>query len=66
MQKVAIITGVNGQDGSYLAEFILSKDEYDVIGVTRRSSTDKNTNIHHLMSNTRFAISKRIYAIFHR
>src|SRR5690606_30946198 len=39
MKKRAIIFGVNGQDGSYLSELLLSKD-YDVIGVHRRSSVD--------------------------
>ena len=37
--KAALITGVTGQDGSYLAEFLLSKG-YDVHGMIRRSSTD--------------------------
>lgn len=39
--KRALITGVNGQDGSYLAEFLLSKD-YEVFGRYRRSSVDSN------------------------
>lgn len=39
MKKRAIIFGVNGQDGSYLSELLLSKD-YDVVGVHRRSSVD--------------------------
>src|ERR1700683_3996937 len=38
MAKVALITGVTGQDGSYLAELLLSKG-YDVHGIVRRSST---------------------------
>ena len=38
MTKRALITGVTGQDGSYLAEFLLDKG-YDVIGMVRRSST---------------------------
>jgi len=37
-QRVALITGITGQDGSYLAEFLLKKD-YKVVGVTRRTST---------------------------
>ena len=37
-QKTALITGVTGQDGSYLAEFLLQKN-YRVVGVTRRTST---------------------------
>ncbi len=38
MKKKALITGITGQDGSYLAEFLLAKD-YDVIGVARRTSS---------------------------
>lgn len=37
-RKTALITGINGQDGSYLAEFLLAKD-YKVVGVLRRAST---------------------------
>ena len=42
--KCALITGITGQDGSYLAEFLLSKG-YRVIGMTRRSSTDAHERI---------------------
>ena len=38
MKKKALITGITGQDGSYLAELLLEKD-YEVHGVVRRSST---------------------------
>ena len=38
MTKRALITGVTGQDGSYLAELLLERD-YEVIGMVRRSST---------------------------
>ena len=38
MQKVALITGITGQDGSYLAEFLLKKG-YIVHGIKRRSSS---------------------------
>jgi len=44
----ALITGVTGQDGSYLAELLLSKG-YRVIGVARRSSTVTNERIEHLL-----------------
>ena len=37
-KKVALITGINGQDGSYLAEFLLEKG-YEVYGMERRSSS---------------------------
>lgn len=50
--KTAIITGITGQDGSYLAEFLLEKD-YRVIGLVRRGSMEdkKYYNIEHLLSN---------------
>jgi GDPmannose 4,6-dehydratase len=47
MGKVALITGITGQDGSYLAEFLLSK-EYKVYGVIRRSSTINFERLDHL------------------
>ena len=47
MKKKALITGVTGQDGSYLAELLLEQD-YDVIGVVRRSSTVTFERIEHI------------------
>ena len=47
---VALITGITGQDGSYLAEFLLSKG-YDVIGMVRRSSTVTFQRIHQIQDN---------------
>ena len=46
-KKVALITGITGQDGSYLAEFLLSKG-YEVHGVLRRSSSFNTERIEHL------------------
>lgn len=46
----AIITGITGQDGSYLAEFLLSKG-YDVYGVVRRSSVPKLDRIEHIIDD---------------
>ena len=46
-RKVALITGITGQDGSYLAELLLSKG-YDVHGIIRRSSVDFRPRIAHL------------------
>jgi GDPmannose 4,6-dehydratase len=51
MKKVALITGICGQDGSYLAEFLLSKG-YEVHGIIRRSSSFNTGRIDHLMQNT--------------
>ncbi len=53
MSKKALITGVTGQDGSYLAELLLEKG-YDVHGMVRRSSTEKRDRIDHLNSNPNF------------
>ena len=46
-RKVALITGVTGQDGSYLAEFLLAKG-YEVHGLIRRSSTFNTSRIDHI------------------
>ena len=48
MKKVALITGITGQDGSYLAEFLLEKG-YEVHGVVRRSSISNTERIDHLL-----------------
>ena len=45
--KTALITGINGQDGSYLAELLLEKG-YEVHGIIRRSSTFNTERIEHL------------------
>ena len=47
MTKRALITGVTGQDGAYLASFLLDRD-YEVHGMVRRSSTDSDERIEHL------------------
>lgn len=51
--KTALITGITGQDGSYLAEFLLDKG-YDVHGTIRRSSTDFRERIAHLEGHENF------------
>lgn len=51
MSKVALITGINGQDGSYLAELLLEKG-YSVHGVKRRSSTKTHQRIEHLLDHS--------------
>tara|TARA_R100000322_G_scaffold166851_1_gene133990 strand:+ start:95 stop:1069 length:975 start_codon:yes stop_codon:yes gene_type:complete len=51
--KKALITGIGGQDGSYLAEFLLSKN-YIVYGVERRSSIKNRVNIKHIENNIEF------------
>ena len=51
--KTALITGVNGMDGSHLADLLLEKD-YEVYGVERRSSVKNRTNTAHLERNENF------------
>ncbi len=53
MKKVALITGVTGQDGSYLSEFLLAKG-YEVHGIIRRSSVDYRERIAHLEGKPNF------------
>lgn len=50
--KIALITGITGQDGSYLAELLLEKG-YDVHGIVRRSSVHGTGRIDHLLSSSR-------------
>lgn len=51
MKKVALITGITGQDGSYLAEFLLEKG-YEVHGMKRRASSFNTARIDHLYQDT--------------
>jgi len=50
--RTALITGITGQDGSFLAEYLLSLG-YNVIGVVRRSSTPNTANINHLFGKVK-------------
>ena len=52
MPKRALITGITGQDGSYLAELLLSKG-YEVYGLRRRSSSFATQRIDHLIDDFR-------------
>ena len=53
MKKTALITGITGQDGSYLAELLLEKG-YRVVGMTRRTSTDVHERIQHIFDDIEF------------
>lgn len=57
MSKKALITGITGQDGSYLAELLLEKG-YEVHGVNRRSSSFNTARIDHLYNNPKYSGSK--------
>jgi GDPmannose 4,6-dehydratase len=55
--KTALITGITGQDGSYLADLLLEK-EYKVVGLYRRSSTNNFCRINHLANNSQFSLEE--------
>lgn len=50
MKKVALITGISGQDGSYLADLLLSKG-YEIHGIIRRSSSFNTARLDHIVTN---------------
>ncbi len=54
MTQKALIVGITGQDGSYLAELLLDKG-YDVVGMVRRSSTSNMERVAHLADSVEFA-----------
>jgi len=56
MPKKVIITGVTGQDGSYMADLLLEDTDYEIYGMVRRTSTKNYKNIEHLLNNPRFKI----------
>lgn len=57
MNKVAIITGVNGQDGSYLSDILLEKG-YTVVGISRRRSVGGLDNIQHILNHENFHLEQ--------
>ena len=56
MSKKVIITGVTGQDGSYMTDLLLEDTDYEIYGMVRRTSTKNYKNIEHLLINPRFKI----------
>jgi GDPmannose 4,6-dehydratase len=70
MRKVGVITGITGQDGSYLTELLLSKG-YDVVGLVRRTSTSNSDRLEHILPNPKLRLvqadmgdSSSILAVF--
>jgi GDPmannose 4,6-dehydratase len=55
MSTIAVITGITGQDGSYLAELLLEK-QYLVIGLVRRTSTSNFSRIQHILHNPKLIL----------
>ncbi len=62
MKKVALITGITGQDGSYLAELLLEKG-YEIHGIIRRSSSFNTGRIDHLYNNPDI-LNKKLFLHF--
>lgn len=58
--KKALITGITGQDGSFLAELLLEKG-YDVYGMQRRTSVPTTQNVYHLYNNQQYPHFKTFY-----
>ncbi|CAH8637190.1 unnamed protein product [Heterobilharzia americana] len=59
-KKVALITGITGQDGSYLAEFLLSKN-YIVHGIIRRSSSFNTSRVNHVYEKNKSSSEKKFF-----
>ena len=53
MKKIALILGITGQDGSYLAELLIKK-KYQVHGIKRRTSTPNTSRIDHIFDSVNF------------
>ena len=56
-KRKAFITGITGQDGSYLAEILLEKD-YEVYGMIRRSSSFNTARLDHIFGDTNSGVPK--------
>lgn len=55
MKKV-VVTGISGQDGSYMADYLLENTDHEVFGMIRHSSNPNKKNYQHLLNNPRFKI----------
>ena len=62
MKKIAFITGITGQDGAYLSEFLLKKN-YTVHGLKRRTSLFNTDRIDHLYEDPHNPNSKLFFAV---
>lgn len=56
MNKNIIITGVTGQDGSYMADLLLAETDYKIFGMVRRASTNNYQNIKHILDHPNFKL----------
>jgi GDPmannose 4,6-dehydratase len=55
-RKVVFISGVTGQDGSHMADYLLKNTDYMIFGGVRRLSVPNRENIVHLTNNSRFSL----------
>jgi len=55
-EKLVFVTGVTGQDGSHMVDYLLKNTNYDIIGGARRLSIKNHENIAHLENNSRFKL----------
>lgn len=55
-KKVAFVTGVTGQDGSFMVDYLLKNTDYFIVGGARRLSIKNHENIRHLENNPRFKL----------
>ena len=62
MQRYAIITGITGQDGSYLAEFLL-ENEYKVYGAVRRSSSSNMDRLGNVINHPNLSLINMTFLI---
>lgn len=56
MNKKVIITGVSGQDGSYMADYLIENTDHEIFGMVRRSSNPNYTNLSKVIGNNRFKL----------
>lgn len=56
MNKKVLVTGISGQDGSYMIEHLLNNTDYEIFGMVRRSAKPDYTNFKHLLNNNRLNI----------
>ena len=71
LKKTVFVTGVTGQDGSFMVEYLLKNTDYNIVGGVRRLSIKNHENINHLENEPRFKLvnfdltdSHSIYKIF--
>ena len=56
MSKKVIVTGITGQDGSYMVDYLLENTDYTIYGMVRRNSNLNTVNIKHFLNNPRFLL----------